>query len=75
MSDLSEELRIPKPCPDCGSKRMRVSQVHNPEDKVFCASCGTYVCLYADVARMREEGASSEAEELLEQAANKGIKK
>ncbi|WP_158772719.1 hypothetical protein [Cobetia sp. L2A1] len=75
MPDLSEELRIPKACSDCGSHLVRVSQVHNPDDKVFCASCGAYICLYADVSKMREEGADSEAEELLEQVANRGMKK
>lgn len=75
MPDLSEELRIPESCPQCGSQRVRVSQVHNPDDKVFCASCGTYLFLYSEVQRMREKGADSETEELLEQVANRGMKK
>ncbi|MFC3281998.1 hypothetical protein [Litchfieldella rifensis] len=71
MHDLSEEFRLPVGCPNCGSHLMRVSQVHNPDDKVFCASCNTHVCLYADAMKILEKGPGSESEALLEEAVNR----
>lgn len=71
MRDLSEEFRLPVGCPNCGSHLMRVSQVHNPDDKVFCASCNTYVCLYADAQKILKKGPGSESEALLEEAVNR----
>jgi len=68
---LSQDLRLPKPCPNCGSHNMRVPSVKNPDDKVHCASCQTFVCLYAEAASMLETAPRSEAEELLEEAKNK----
>jgi len=50
---------------------MRVPSVKNPDDKVHCASCQTFVCLYAEAASMLETAPRSEAEELLEEAKNK----
>ncbi|WP_148253653.1 hypothetical protein [Aidingimonas lacisalsi] len=71
MPDLSEDFRLPVGCRYCGSHRMRVSEVHNPDDKVFCASCNHYVCLYADAKQILEKGPGSESEALLEEAANR----
>lgn len=70
MHDLSEDIRLPDGCPNCGSHRMRVSQVKNPDDKVFCASCNTFVCLYAEASERLRHAPTSEAEALLEKAAN-----
>ncbi|SDG43356.1 hypothetical protein SAMN05216571_11350 [Onishia taeanensis] len=71
MPDLSEDFRLPVGCPNCASHRMRVSQVHNPDDKVFCASCNTPVCLYHEAEEIIRKGAGSESEALLEEAANR----
>ncbi|MGB8711959.1 MAG: hypothetical protein WCD50_02405 [Onishia taeanensis] len=71
MPDLSEDFRLPVGCPNCSSHRMRVSQVHNPDDKVFCASCNTHVCLYHEAQEIIRKGAGSESEALLEEAANR----
>jgi hypothetical protein len=72
MSDLSTDIRLPVGCPDCGSHRMRVSRVGNPDDKVFCASCRRYVCLYHEAEEILRKGPGSESEALLEKAANRG---
>lgn len=71
MHDLSEDIRLPEGCPNCGSHRARVSQVRNPDDKVFCASCNTVIGLYAEVKERLNKASTSEAEQLLEEAANK----
>lgn len=71
MPDLSEDFRLPVACPNCSSHRMRVSQVHNPDDKVFCASCKTVVCLYHEAETIMRQGAGSESEALIEKAANR----
>ncbi len=68
---LSEDLRIPKPCPNCGSYNMRVPSTKNPDEKVHCASCQTYVCLYSEAAEMIEKTPKSESEELIEKAMNR----
>lgn len=71
MADLAEDFRLPVPCPNCGSHRMRVSEIHNPEDKVFCASCNTFVCFYRDAEKILEKGPGSESEALIEEAFNR----
>lgn len=71
MHDLSEEFRLPVGCPNCGSHLMRVSEVHNPDDKVFCASCNTYVCLYHEAETILRQGPGSESEALIEKAVNR----
>lgn len=71
MHDLSKDIRLPDGCPNCGSHRARVSQVGNPDDKVFCASCNTVIGLRADVMERVTKASPSEAEQLLEEAANK----
>ncbi|RKQ97017.1 hypothetical protein C7446_2433 [Kushneria sinocarnis] len=71
MPDLSEEMRMPTPCPECGSHRVRLSEVHNPTDKVFCSSCNTLRGEYSDLKRELQEQPRSEAESLLEEAANR----
>jgi len=68
--DLSEDFRLPVGCPSCGSHLMRVSEVHNPDDKVFCASCNAYVCLYHEAQEILRKGPGSESEALLEKAVN-----
>lgn len=71
MSGLSVDFRLPVACPNCGNHRMRVSQVKNPDDKVFCASCSRYVCLYHEAATILQQGPGSESEALIEKAANR----
>lgn len=71
MTDFSEEFRLPTGCPNCGSHRMRVSQERNPDDKVFCASCNSYVCLYREAQSRLDNDAKSEQEELIERVTNK----
>ncbi|MBZ9559958.1 MULTISPECIES: hypothetical protein [Modicisalibacter] len=68
--DLSQDFRLPVGCPKCGSHLMRVSEVHNPDDKVFCASCNAYVCLYHEAQEIMKKGPGSESEALLEKAVN-----
>lgn len=70
MSGLSTDFRLPVACPNCGSHRMRVSQVKNPDDKVFCASCTRYVCLYHEACKAIDLGPGSDSEALIEKAAN-----
>lgn len=70
MPDLSTDFRLPVACPNCGSHRMRVSQVKNPDDKVFCASCNRYVCLYHEAQTVLQQGPGSDSEALIEKAAN-----
>ncbi|MBD3896917.1 hypothetical protein IEI94_13755 [Halomonas sp. ML-15] len=71
MHDLSEDIRLPDGCPNCGSHRARVSRVGNPDDKVFCASCNTVIGLYGEVKERLIKASPGEAEQLLEEAANK----
>ncbi|MHB0777105.1 hypothetical protein [Halomonas sp. WWR20] len=71
MSDFSEEFRLPTGCPNCGNHRMRVSEARDPEDKVFCASCNTFVCLYKEAKERMDDDPKSEAEELMERVMNK----
>ncbi|SFH17835.1 hypothetical protein [Modicisalibacter xianhensis] len=71
MSDFSTEFRLPKGCPNCGSHRMRVSQARNPDDKVFCSSCNTYVCLYREAEDRLDNDPKSQSEEMIEKATNK----
>ncbi|ARS53561.1 hypothetical protein [Kushneria konosiri] len=71
MGDLSEEMRMPTPCPECGSHSVRLSEVRNPTDKVFCSSCNTVRGQYADLQKEIENKPKSEAEELLEEVVNK----
>lgn len=70
MIDSSEEFRLPNGCPNCGSHRMRVSKARDPEDKVFCASCNTYVCLYEEARDRLDNDPKSESEELIERVTN-----
>lgn len=72
MSGLSENFRLPIACPSCGSHLMRVSQVRNPDDKVFCASCSRFVCLHHEACTVLQQGPSRESEALIEQAVNRG---
>lgn len=71
MTDFSEEFRMPKACPECGSHLMRVSKAKDPDDKVFCASCSSYVCLYREAEERLEHDPKSQAEESIERAVNK----
>ncbi|GHC38615.1 hypothetical protein [Aidingimonas halophila] len=71
MPDLSEDFRLPVGCRNCGSHHMRVSEVHNPDDRVFCASCNRYVCLYTEAMEILNQGPGSESEALLEKAAHR----
>ncbi|SHF21061.1 hypothetical protein SAMN02745148_02043 [Modicisalibacter ilicicola DSM 19980] len=75
VSDFAEEFRLDKPCPSCGSHLMRVSQEKNPDDKVFCASCNTYVCLYREAEERLDNDPKSEKEELIESVTNKHFDK
>jgi transcription elongation factor Elf1 len=68
---LSEDLRLPFACPSCGSHLMRVSQVKNPDDKVHCASCHRFICLYHEAETALEHGPSSETEALIEKVTNR----
>nr|WP_299242051.1 hypothetical protein [uncultured Halomonas sp.] len=74
VSDFAEEFRMDKSCPNCDSHLMRVSQEKNPDDKVFCASCNTYVCLYREAEERLENDSKSEKEELIERVTNKDFK-
>jgi len=69
---LSEDVRLPVACPGCGSHRMRVSQVKNPDDKVFCASCHRFICLWHEAQTVMHKGACDESEKLIEKAFNRG---
>ncbi|WP_445619146.1 hypothetical protein ACUN8C_10350 [Kushneria sp. Sum13] len=71
MGDLSEEMRMPTACPECGSHSVRLSEAHNPDDKVFCSSCNTLRGQYADLQKELESKPKSEAERLLEEVVNK----
>lgn len=71
MSDFSKEFRLPRGCPNCGSHLMRVSAARDPDDKVFCASCNSYVCLYREAQSRLDNDAKSEKEELIERVTNK----
>lgn len=71
MPDLSEDLRLPEACPNCGSHLYRVSEAHNPDDKVVCASCNHHLCSYEEAAKMLKEGSSSESEALIEKVVNR----
>jgi len=71
MPDLSEEFRLPVACPDCGSHLFRTSRVHNPDDKVFCASCKGYLCLYHEAQEILRLGAGDEREALIEKVVNR----
>lgn len=75
VSDFAEEFRMNKPCPNCDCHLMRVSQEKNLDDKVFCASCNTYVCLYREAQERLENDPKSEKEELIEQVTNKNFDK
>nr|WP_298413023.1 hypothetical protein [uncultured Halomonas sp.] len=75
VSDFAEEFRMDKPCPSCDSHLMRVSQEKNPDDKVFCASCNTYVCLFREAEERLENDSKSKKEELIEQVTNKDFDK
>ncbi|MGC3874765.1 hypothetical protein ACPF7Z_16000 [Halomonas sp. GXIMD04776] len=74
-SDFAQEFRLDKPCPNCGNHRMRVSQEKNPDDKVFCGSCNTFVCLYREAQDRLENDPKSEKEELIERVSNKDFDK
>ncbi|WP_438768066.1 hypothetical protein [Kushneria sp. TE3] len=71
MGDLSEEMRMPTACPECGSHSVRLSEVKNPADKVFCSSCNTVRGQYADLQKELQKKPKSEAEQLLEEVVNK----
>lgn len=71
MGDLSEEMRMPTACPECGSHSVRLSEVKNPDDKVFCSSCNTVRGQYADLQKELQNKPKSEAERLLEEVVNK----
>lgn len=71
MQDLSEDFRLSEGCPNCGSHRVRVSQVRNPDDKVYCASCKSFICLYGEARDRLGKADVSEAEALIETAVNK----
>lgn len=70
MGDLSEEMRMPTACPECGSHSVRLSEARNPDDKVFCSSCNTLRGQYADLQKELESKPKSEAERLLEEVVN-----
>ncbi|MFC0266423.1 hypothetical protein [Kushneria aurantia] len=70
MDDLSEEMRMPTPCPECGNHRVRLSEVRNPDDKVFCSSCNTFRGLYSELQQELQEKPKSNAEALIEKAVN-----
>lgn len=70
MSDFSVEFRMPKGCPNCGNHMMKVSQEKNPDDRVFCTSCNTNVCAWADAEQILAETPRSEAEQLIEDVMN-----
>ncbi|WP_189514757.1 hypothetical protein [Kushneria pakistanensis] len=70
MGDLSEELRMPTACPECGSHSVRLSETRNPDDKVFCSSCNTLRGQYADLQKELETEPKSKAEQLLEKVVN-----
>lgn len=69
---LSEDFRLPVGCPACGSHLMRVSRVHNPDDRVHCASCQRFVCLYHEAQTVLQKGPGSDSEALIEAAVNRG---
>ncbi|MCK2184264.1 hypothetical protein [Halomonas getboli] len=69
---LSEDLRLPVGCPGCGSRLMRVSSTRNPDDRVRCASCQRFVCLYHEASKVLKKGPGSESEALIEKAFNRG---
>ncbi|MFG6136451.1 MULTISPECIES: hypothetical protein [Halomonas] len=69
---LSEDLRLPVGCPSCGSQLMRVSSIKKPDDRVHCASCQRFVCLYHDACKVLKKGPGSESEALIEKAFNRG---
>ncbi|WP_299258240.1 hypothetical protein [uncultured Kushneria sp.] len=71
MGDLSEEMRMPTACPECGSHSVRLSEARNPDDKVFCSSCNTLRGQYADLQKELENKPKSETERLLEEVVNK----
>ena len=71
MGDLSEEMRMPTACPECGSHSVRLSEARNPDDKVFCSSCNTLRGQYADLQKELDNKPKSEAERLLEEVVNK----
>ncbi|WP_456269831.1 hypothetical protein M1D97_06035 [Kushneria sp. AK178] len=71
MGDLSEEMRMPTACPECGSHSVRLSEVKNPADKVFCSSCNTVRGIYSDLKKELENKPKSESEKLLEEVVNK----
>lgn len=71
---LSEDLRLPVACPNCGNHRMRVSSVKNPDDQVHCASCHEFICLYHEAQTILEKGPCSESEALIEKAFNRNRK-
>nr|WP_286009786.1 hypothetical protein [Salinicola sp. S1-1-2] len=61
---------MPKSCPNCGNHMMKVSQEKNADDGVFCASCNTEVCSWADAEQILAETPRSEAEQLIEDVKN-----
>lgn len=69
---LSEDLRLPVACPNCGSHLMRIPSVKNPDDKVHCASCQRFVCLYHEACTVLKQGPGSDSEALIEKAVNRG---
>lgn len=69
---LSEDLRLPVACPGCGSHLMRVPTTRNPDDRVRCASCRRFVCLYHEACTVLQKGPGSESEALIEKAFNRG---
>ncbi len=71
MGDLSEEMRMPSACPECGSHSVRLSEARNPDDKVFCSSCNTLRGQYADLQRELESAPKGKTEQLLEAVVNK----
>lgn len=71
MPDISEKMRLPAACPDCGSHLYRVSKAHNPDDQVYCASCKRLLCLYHEAQDMLKKGPSDELEAMLEEVVNR----
>ena len=69
--DTSEEMRLPTACAECGSHLYRVSKVHNPDDRVYCASCKRFLCLYHEAQAMLKKGPDNESEALLEEVVNR----
>jgi len=70
-SDFSEEIRLPAACSECGSHLYRVSKSQNPADRVYCASCKRFLCLYHEAQSLLQQEPGDEHEALLEELVNR----